>query len=148
MKAPAGVQGGSATGPANEKVDDPVGTGGHSDGPLGKKSTDTLAATGVAGAAQSVPGQLGHLAVSVKISVTVPPGNPTSPMPVGEDLARLIDFRHGMGVKAQAGPRLPAQGRADCGSEAAAMQTPTTSARHNSAKTVFDLERKALAARV
>ncbi|MBI1840769.1 MAG: hypothetical protein HYR88_07970 [Verrucomicrobia bacterium] len=47
--------------------------------------------------------------MSVNTSVTVPSGNPASPIPVGADLARLIDFRQGDGLTAQAGPRLPAQ---------------------------------------
>jgi len=93
-----------------------------------------LAAAGVAGVAQGVVGQLGHLAVSVNVSITVPPGNPTRPMPVGADLARLIDFRQGDGLKAQAGPRLPAQAGPGWGRKSAAIQNPATSARPSSVK--------------
>jgi len=50
-----------------------------------------------------------HVAVNVNTSVTVPPGNPINPMPVGADFARLSVLRHGMGLKAHAGPKLPAQ---------------------------------------
>jgi hypothetical protein len=88
-----------------------------------------VAAVGVAGVAQGVVGQLGQSAVSVNVSVTVPPGNPTKPIPVGADLARLIDLRHGLGLKAQAGNRLPAHGRAGGGLNRVAMQKPAMAAR-------------------
>ena len=53
------------------------------------------------------------MAVSVKTSVTVPPGKPTKPMPVAADLVRLIDLRHGEGLKLHAGSLLPAQANED-----------------------------------
>jgi hypothetical protein len=48
-------------------------------------------------------------------------------------LARLNDLRQGEELKAQAGPRLPAQARTDCGYETATIQKPAISARLNSA---------------
>jgi hypothetical protein len=86
----------------------------------------------VAGVAQGVVGQLGHATVRVNTSWTDPPGNPIKPAPVGPDLARLIVFKQGDPLKAQAGPRLPAQARTDGGYETAAMQKPAISARRSS----------------
>jgi hypothetical protein len=88
-----------------------------------------VAAVGVAGAAQGVVGQLGQVAESVKVRVNVPGENVTNPMPVAADLARLIDFRQGDGLKAHAGSLLPAHGCADCGQESAAIQKPAAIAR-------------------
>jgi hypothetical protein len=109
---------GVVTGPAKENAGTPTGgPGGHAPAPPGTKFTDTLAAV-----AHGVVGQLGHAAVSVNSSVTVPPGKPTKPMPVGADLARLNDFRQAVGLKMHAGPLLPAQASVAVGVETVTTQ--------------------------
>src|SRR5689334_19385188 len=68
--------------------------------------------------------------------MTVPPGNPTNPMPVGADLARLIDLRQGDGLTVHAGSRLPPQGRAGWGHDIAPIQKAATSVRPKRAQIV------------